>query len=123
MFQNAPSGITGDQPGLVSAAAWLAELMTGTLATFIAILAVASLGFAMLLGRLPARHGMRIVMGCFILFGAPYLAAALSSVTVGGQHSNPSFSTHPAQRETHLPRPEMSQPNPFEQPGYPIPMN
>jgi hypothetical protein len=41
------------------------------------VLAVALFGMAMLNGRLLVKRGMRVVLGCFILLGAPALAASL----------------------------------------------
>ena len=62
-----------------SAASWLAELLTGRLATISAILAIALVGFAMLQGRLAFRTSARVLLGCAILFGAPTIAAAFIS--------------------------------------------
>lgn len=66
------------QSGAVAnAAGYVERLLQGSLATSIAVLAVAGLGFAMLQGRLSAREGGRILVGCFILFGAPVMAQGL----------------------------------------------
>lgn len=73
--------VTGEGSGIIGAAGWIAGLMTGTLATVIAILAVAAIGLAMLQGRLAARDAARAVLGCFILFGAPYIAGELAGVS------------------------------------------
>ena len=74
-----PDMATGGQGGgIAEAAGWVAGLMTGTLATAIATLAVAGIGFAMLQGRLTVRGAGRAVLGCFILFGAPYIAKGLA---------------------------------------------
>lgn len=43
----------------------------------IAILAVAGIGLAMLQGRVSVRSGLRVAIGCFILFGAPAIAQEL----------------------------------------------
>jgi len=66
----APSALAG-------AADWIAGVLTGSVGTTIAVLAIAGLGLAMLLGRLSVRDGARVVLGCFILFGAPVSARAL----------------------------------------------
>jgi len=63
-----------DSNSLVAATAWLAQLMTGSIGTAIAVIAVAWTGFSMLHGRISARDAARIVLGCFILFGAPTIA-------------------------------------------------
>jgi len=49
--------------------------------TPLCVLAVALLGLAMLSGRFQIRSGFRVVLGCFVLLGAPGLAAGLFSVT------------------------------------------
>lgn len=59
---------------------WLASLFTGTIATVAATLAIAGVGLAMLQGRLVFRSGLRVVCGCFVLFGAPYIARQLTGV-------------------------------------------
>ena len=63
-------------PGLAlpMAAEWVQNLLIGRLGTAIAVLAIAWLGVAMLQGRLPVRQGLRVILGCFILFGAPIIA-------------------------------------------------
>lgn len=89
---------TENRSVLVDAVSWLAELLSGSLGIVIAILAVALVGFGMLQGRLPLRAGLRVVLGCFILFGAPAIArglagAALSSSTGLAQVPPPQIST------------------------------
>jgi type IV secretory pathway VirB2 component (pilin) len=55
---------------LASAATWVTDLLFGPLATTIAVIAVAWVGFAMLSGRLDIKRGLSVVFGCFLLFGA-----------------------------------------------------
>ena len=66
-----------NQSALASAAAWLVNLTQGSFGTTIAILSIAWLGFALLRGQLALRRGAYIVIGCFILFGAPTIANGL----------------------------------------------
>lgn len=68
-----------DASVLVPAAGWVQGTLTGTLANIVAIIAVASIGFAMLLGRIDVRRGVTVLVGCFILFGAPTIANGLRS--------------------------------------------
>lgn len=68
---------TSGQSSVVLAANWLADLLTGEFGTTIAVLTVAGVGFAALLGRFAMRNSLRIVIGCFILFGAPIIAKGL----------------------------------------------
>lgn len=65
---------------LPSAVQWVEGVLTGSVGTSIAILAIAGVGFAMLQGRLSARDGLRVVLGCFILFGAPAIAQGLAGI-------------------------------------------
>jgi type IV secretory pathway VirB2 component (pilin) len=55
---------------------WVEGTMLGEIALGICVIAVALLGALMLTGRLPLREGARIVVGCFVLLGAPVIAAA-----------------------------------------------
>lgn len=64
-------------PVLSGATEWLAATMLGSVATGLCIVAIAVIGLMMLSGRLPLRHGGRVLLGCFILFAAPVLASAL----------------------------------------------
>ena len=58
--------------------------MLGTTATVVAVIAVSSVGLMMLSGRINLRHGATVVVGCFILFGAPTIAAGIQSFVGGG---------------------------------------
>jgi type IV secretory pathway VirB2 component (pilin) len=76
------SASLADPPGsnvLVAAVSWLQGTLLGTVATTCAILAVASVGLAMLGGRVSLRHGATVVIGCFILFGAATIAAGIQA--------------------------------------------
>ena len=64
---------------LVSAANWLQGTLLGTFATVVAVIAVASVGFMMLTGRINWRHGAVVILGCFILFGAGSIVAGIQS--------------------------------------------
>ena len=55
---------------------WINDLLLGSLATGLCVLAVAAVGAMMLLGRVQFRTGFRVVLGCFVLLGAPVLASA-----------------------------------------------
>ncbi|BBF68407.1 hypothetical protein SBA_ch1_06070 [Sphingomonas bisphenolicum] len=51
--------------------------MTGSMATAIATLAIAVLGFLMFSGRFDWRRSAATIMGCFLIFGAPIIAGGL----------------------------------------------
>jgi type IV secretion system protein VirB2 len=62
---------------------WVSGLLFGPLATVIAVIAVAWVGFAMLSGRVDIRRGMTVLLGCFLLFGARDLANGLKMASSG----------------------------------------
>lgn len=70
---------------LASAAAWLEGTLLGSIATVIAVIAIATVGFLMLSGRIDWRRGAGTVIGCFILFGAPTIAAGIVGAARSGQ--------------------------------------
>jgi len=65
---------------IVAAAKWLQAAMFGTIATSVAIVAVAALGFLMLQGQLPIRRSATSILGCCLLFAAPVLVTGLGTV-------------------------------------------
>ena len=70
---------------LVSAVNWLQGTLLGTVATVVAVIAVASVGFMMLTGRINWRYGVTVILGCFILFGASSIVAGIHSTAALGQ--------------------------------------
>lgn len=62
---------------LFAAVTWIEQVVLGSLATSIAVIAVAVVGLMMLRGRLEVRRGVAVVFGCFVLFGAPVLATGI----------------------------------------------
>jgi type IV secretion system protein VirB2 len=69
---------------LVSAVRWLQGTLLGTVATVVAVIAVASVGFLMLTGRINWRYGATVIIGCFILFGAASIVAGIQSTAALG---------------------------------------
>jgi type IV secretory pathway VirB2 component (pilin) len=69
---------------LAAAVSWLQGTFLGTLATTVAIIAVASVGLMMLAGRMNLRHGLTVILGSFILFGAPAIVAGIQSMAGTG---------------------------------------
>ncbi|MDE2595692.1 MAG: TrbC/VirB2 family protein [Sphingomonadales bacterium] len=69
---------------IVGAVNWLQGTLMGTVATVAAVIAVASVGFMMLTGRINWRHGAAVILGCFILFGAASIVAGIRAAAVGG---------------------------------------
>lgn len=70
------------EPAFSSAVEWLSATMLGSVATGLCIVAIAVVGLTMLSGKLPLRQGGRVLLGCFILFGAPALAGALRNLAI-----------------------------------------
>jgi type IV secretion system protein VirB2 len=64
---------------IVNAMRWIQGTLLGTVATVVAVIAIASVGFLMLTGRFNWRHGGVIILGCFILFGATSIVAGIQS--------------------------------------------
>lgn len=64
---------------IVAALAWLQGTMLGNVATAIAVMAVAAIGFMMLTGRMNWRFGATVIIGVFILFGAATIVAGIQS--------------------------------------------
>jgi type IV secretion system protein VirB2 len=64
---------------IVSAVRWLQGTLLGTVATVVAIVAVATVGMLMLTGRINWRYGVTVILGCFILFGAASIVAGIHS--------------------------------------------
>lgn len=66
-----------DQSSLATAVGWVQTLLLGEVGTAVAVLAVAFVGFGMLRGDLRIKDGARVVLGCFILFGAPAISRGM----------------------------------------------
>lgn len=58
---------------------WIQGTLLGNVATAVAVIAVAVVGFMMLTGRMNWRHGVTVIIGCFILFGAAAIVAGIQS--------------------------------------------
>ena len=88
-----------------SAVGWLEGALAGSIATTIAIIAVASIGFLMLTGRIDVSRAAQVVFGCFIIFGASTIAQGIIGA-VSGSGTGPEVARAPP--------PPVSQP-----PAYP----
>jgi len=110
------SGSLADPAGsgaIVAAVTWLLGTLLGTVATTIAIIAVAAVGLMMLAGRVNIRHGLTVIVGSFILLGASTIAAGIQASLAGGGEA------------PHLPPPSAAPPPapppPAAQPANPDP--
>jgi type IV secretion system protein VirB2 len=73
-----PAGPTGSGP-ILAAVQWLEGTLLGNVATTVAVIAVAFVGFMMLTGRINWRHGVTVILGCFILFGAAAIVSGIQA--------------------------------------------
>ena len=65
---------------IVAALSWLQGTLLGNVATAVAVMAVAAVGFMMLTGRMNWRFGATVIIGVFILFGAASIVSSVQSV-------------------------------------------
>jgi len=65
---------------IVAALSWLQGTLMGNVATAVAVMAVAAVGFMMLTGRLNWRMGATVIIGCFVLFGASAIVSGIQQV-------------------------------------------
>jgi len=70
---------------IVAGLRWMQGTLLGTVATVVAVIAIASVGFLMLTGRINWRYGAVVILGCFILFGAASIVGGIqSTASLGG---------------------------------------
>ena len=81
--QDSYSDPAGSGP-IVRAVGWLQGTLFGTVATIVAVIAVASVGLMMLTGRMNWRYGVTVIVGCFILFGAATIVGGIQSAAGTG---------------------------------------
>ena len=86
-FLASPSAAFAQDPAgsgpIVAALGWLQGTLLGNVATAVAVMAVAAVGFMMLTGRLNWRFGATVIIGVFILFGAASIVAGIQSAAGG----------------------------------------
>jgi len=66
---------------LLAGVNWLQGTLLGNVATAVAVIAVAGVGFMMLTGRLNWRYGATVILGCFILFGATTIVSGIRAAS------------------------------------------
>ena len=64
---------------IIAALSWVQGTLLGNVATAVAVIAVAMVGFMMLTGRINWRVGATVVLGCFILFGATTIVGGIQA--------------------------------------------
>jgi type IV secretion system protein VirB2 len=68
---------------IVAALGWIQGTLLGNVATAVAVMAVAAVGFMMLTGRMNWRFGATVIVGCFVLFGAGAIVSGIQGAAVG----------------------------------------
>jgi type IV secretion system protein VirB2 len=77
-YAQTSSGPRGSGP-IVAAVDWVQATLLGNVATTLAVIAVATVGFMMLTGRVNWKHGAMVIVGCFVLFGATVIVAGIQT--------------------------------------------
>ena len=95
----------GGRAPMAESARWIEGVMLGEIALGVGGLAVAFIGALMLTGRLPLREGARVVVGCFLMLGAPVIAAGFVGDGSGVNQTSGHQPTVIVRAEN--PRPEM----------------
>jgi len=75
----AQSEATRSESPITDALLWMQGLLLGPIATSLAVMAVAGVGFMMLTGRMNWRYGGTVIIGVFIIFGAPRLVNSIGA--------------------------------------------
>ena len=78
--------VQGDPAGsspLLAALNWVQGTLLGNLATTAAVIAVAIIGYLMLVGRFDWRRGIVTLVGIFVIFGAVTIVAGIRSLAGG----------------------------------------
>lgn len=70
---------------ILAAVQWLEGTLLGNVATTVAVIAVALVGFMMLTGRMNWRYGVSVILGCFILFGATAIVSGIQLAAGGAR--------------------------------------
>lgn len=70
---------------IVAAVQWLEGTLLGTIATTVAVIAVASVGFMALSGRVDLRRALTTILGCFVVFGASSIVAGIQIAIRDGE--------------------------------------
>jgi type IV secretion system protein VirB2 len=83
-FAQSTTSPRGSGP-IVAAVEWMRSGLLGPIATSVAVIAVAFIGFMMLTGRMNWKHGITVIVGCFIIFGATAIVGGIQMAANTGQ--------------------------------------
>lgn len=73
---------------VTSTLGWIEGTVLGTVATAVAVVAVAWVGFLMLSGRIDVRRAAHVIFGSFVIFGASTIAVGFQAA-IFGMHEAP----------------------------------
>jgi len=91
---------------MADAVSWLNGTLLGSVALGLCVVGVGMVGAMMLSGRLAVREGLRVLIGCFVLLGAPSIAASFQLLVDASGSAPPEAvlpSTAPAKPARNLP--------------------
>ncbi len=77
---HAQAGVPQGSSPISNALDWIQGTLMGKVATTVAVIAVAAVGFMMLTGRMNWKFGATVIIGCFILFGAATIVGGIQAV-------------------------------------------
>jgi type IV secretory pathway VirB2 component (pilin) len=80
---------------IASVVGWLEQTLLGSVASIVAIIAIASVGFLMLTGRIDIRRAAQVVFGCFIIFGASTITNGILGALNGSSAAAPEIAAAP----------------------------
>jgi type IV secretion system protein VirB2 len=83
LAQTAGTDPRGSGP-VLAALMWVQGTLLGNVATAVAVIAIATVGFMMLSGRINWRFGATVILGAFIIFGAAAIVAGIRSAAAMG---------------------------------------
>ena len=79
MTMTVPAFADGDIPALTDAIQGLIDILTGTTAKLLAVVAIAGVGYLYISGHLSLKHAAYIGLGIGVIFGAPDIAVVLGA--------------------------------------------
>lgn len=107
---------------LLDAVGWIEDALLGTVATAVAVIAVGTIGATTLTGRIRLRDAATVILGCFILFGAPAIAAGIrSALFIGNDATLASSSSSAVPLPAISPLPPAASYDPYAGASVPMP--
>lgn len=99
-----PFAVSVEAGTVATAVAWVQAALTGTIASSIAVIAIAAVGVGMMSGRIDMRRAVITVLGCFVVFGAPSVAAGILEAAGAGANNAPDVASGVVEEPAQLPQ-------------------